>query len=59
MASNRKLVTHYGLSVRIVALLHEGGFHTPAQIRVASDDDLLTVLTAEQLATLKASKIYR
>lgn len=59
MANHTKLEAHYGLSSRIVELLQAGGFGTPKLIRAASDDDLLEVLTAGQLATLKASTVYR
>ncbi len=60
MATQRdKLAQHYELSASIVTALQEGSYNTPAQIRTASDDDLLAVLTAGQLATLKASAVYR
>ncbi len=57
--TNNKLVQHYGLSALISEQLIAGGFHTPALIRAASDEQLLGVLRAEQLETLKASKVYR
>ena len=57
--ANNKLEQHYGLSESMAASLMAGGFNTPRSIRAASDDDLLGVLTAGQLVTLKASTVYR
>ena len=57
--ANNKLVQHYGLSSLISELLIAGGFATPKLIRAASDEQLLGVLRAGQLATLKASRVYR